>query len=75
MTFKSSLWLLCGDEIFRSRSGSREERSMAVQARDAGRLDGGDKGAAERDSFGVGRRDIADGLDAEVREQEGPRIA
>ena len=48
---------------------------MAVQPRDAGRLDVGDKGDAERDSFGVGRRDIADGLDAEVREQEGPRIA
>ena len=39
---------------------------MAVQPRDAGRLDVGDKGDAERDSFGVGRRDIADGLDAEV---------
>ena len=39
---------------------------MAVQARDAGGLDGGDKGNAERDTFGVGRRDIAEGLDAEV---------
>ena len=48
---------------------------MAVQARNAGGLDAGAKGNGERDRSGVGRGDMADGLDAEVSEQQGPRIA
>ena len=46
---------------------------MAVQAGDARGLDVGDKGHGGRDRFGVWRRDSPDGLDAEVRGQEGTK--
>ena len=42
--FKSSLWLLCEDEIFEEQVQTHRELSMLVQARDVGSLDVREKG-------------------------------
>lgn len=41
-----------------------------VSATDAGGLNLADRAMEKRDRFGVGRVEIADGLDEEVRERE-----
>lgn len=46
---------------------------MVVQATDARGLGLGDRGIEKRDHFGLGRVEIADGLEEEVREREGSR--
>ena len=81
--FRQGVDLVCLG-LSRAHSGScvetrfsgadQEGERRVVQARDARGLDVEDKGYGGRDRFGVRRRDSPDGLDAEVREQEGPRI-